>query len=133
MMNITQTLNEYLLSQGLEDITIIYNDLYPEPEGNAVLSRHDPSQAKATEYLDGSSEGVLQISYYARSKSASWCRQTLQEISNILDCVSLDDVTDDDVIYNVSVQTLPNFISLDDKGQSIYTIEINANYIHGGY
>ena len=132
MMNITKTLNEFLLENRIIDVDVIYNDLFMNPEGLEIISRHDPSQAKVKEFIDGSSVGQMQVAYYVRSANPKDCRDILQEISSALDGLRIIDIEDEQYIYDCSVDTLPNFISIDDKNQSVYTIEVSISYTHGG-
>ena len=131
MMNITKTINDYLLENMTLGVDIIYNDLFLNPDGLEIMSRYEPSQAKITEYIDGSSVGSMQIAYFVRSDSANECRNILQAISDKLDNLKLTDSTDEQTEYILSVTTLPNFVSVDDKENVIYTITVNADYKHG--
>lgn len=128
MMNITKTLNEYLLENVLTDYEdIIYNDIFPTEEGECLISRHDPSQAKETEYLDGSAKGSWSIAYYFRSANPEGCRNLLLSIANGLDNIQLIDT--DGTEIEVEAKTLPAFVSVDDKNSAIYTVEITARYL----
>ena len=130
-MNVTKTLNAYLLANGITEVTVIHNDIFPDAASLEIISRHDPSSAKSTEYIDGSSVGSLQISYYVRG-TLKQCREILEKIGSILDNKELTDVEDEATEYKTEATTLPNFVEVDDKNLYIYTAEITANYIHGG-
>lgn len=127
MTNITKTINNYLLDNITTDFDQIFNDLFPTTDGDCLISRHDPSSARETEYIDGSAVGNVMISYYMRSDSAESCRSVLTSIVDGLDGLNLDD-TDDGINLNLTVQTLPQFVSVDDKENVIYTITVSVKY-----
>lgn len=127
MIHITKVLNDYILQNILNDSGIeeIFNDVFPIPEGECLISRHDPSNAKVKEYIDGSTTGVYQIAYYMRSKNPLVCRTVLNAILNGINGKS---ISNENSVIDLDCQTLPNFISVDDKNQTIYTIEVNASF-----
>lgn len=127
MTNITKTINDYLVNESVVDFDQIFNDIFPTEDGDSLISRHDPSSARETEYIDGSAVGNLVVSYYVRSRSASKCRTVLTSIVEALDGLCLEDY-DDDITLNLTVQTLPQFISVDDKNNAIYTVTVSVKY-----
>lgn len=127
MTDILQTLNNYILDNVLtgSGIDTIYLDQFPAPEGDFLISRHDPSTAKTKEFIDGSSTGTLQIAYYMRSADPVICRTVLNEIIKQIDGKTLKTA---DAVFQVASQTLPSFVAVDEKENSIYTAEISAEY-----
>ena len=123
MTNITKAINGYI--GDVLDTGVIYNDEFPTPESEGVISRHDPSTAKSKTYIDGSEEGTLNIAYWARYKNAAKARETLNDIINAIDNEKIE--TDEETIYT-EAQTLPQFVSTDDKGYTLYTASITAEY-----
>lgn len=126
MQNTAYEVNTWLSSQ-LPDLPAVYNDVFPTPEGDAIVCRHDPSQAVERRFCDRSRYVKEQFSYHARSKNAANCRKYLDDIIEKLDTQELIRVSD-----SVSVQceavTLPQFVQTDDKNNTVYTAVIQVEY-----
>lgn len=129
-MNIAEILNHYILTEVLEEVDIIYNDVFPKDDGNCIISRHDPSTARETEFIDGSVIGSQQISYYVRSEDAAYCRNILNSIIDRIENVSCK--AEDGTEIRFAGVTLPTFVSVDDKNQTVYTATIKADYERPG-
>lgn len=126
MIHITEILNNFILENVITDFEIIYNDVFPEDKCDCLISRYEPSEAKETEYIDGSAVGSVQIGYLLRSSDASKCRKVLNEIIERIDNISCK--TEEGLEIRFSAVTLPNFISIDEKQQVIYSATIKAEY-----
>lgn len=129
-MNITDILNHFLLNEVLKEIDIIYNDVFPNDEGNCIISRYDPSTAREKEFIDGSAVGSQQISYFVRSKDAAYCRNILSLITDKVENLSCNN--EDGVEIRFQSLTLATFVSTDDKDQVIYTATVKADYNRPG-
>ena len=129
MQYIVKAINSYLKEKDSEEeaFTTIYNDLFPDESFEGLISRHEAGQANVRTYIDGSSEGSVSVSYYARYSDAAECREILTKIINILDDAEIVS-EDDSLTVSVSAVNTPQFISTDDKGFSIYMITINADF-----
>lgn len=126
MVNVAKSINAFLAEKiALENIV---NDEFFDDSSEGVISRHEPSTAKEKSFVDGSSEGVVNISYYARYKNAETARKTLTDILNAVDNVEIED-TQDRITITTEAETLPQFISTDEKGFSLYCANIRAEYI----
>lgn len=125
MTNLAKTLNKEIKAniEGLK----IYNDLFPKPEVEGVISIHDPTARKNIEFIDGTSEYQLNISYTARYKDAKQCREVLTSILDLLDNKKLID-NEDGLIIKINAVSNAQFIGTDDKLNSIYTCSFNATY-----
>ena len=124
MMNIAEILNNHLL-ESLEDVDVIYNDVFPTDEDECVISRYSPSQATEKRYIDGSAVGNVPLSYFMRSSDAEKCRKVLGEIINLTDGLEM---ISDGIEVRFEAVTLPNFVSIDDKNNAVYTCDIVARY-----
>ena len=129
MLQITETVNNYLKAQ-ITGLPAIYNDLFPEELGDLIVSRHDPSQSAAREFGDGTRYVQAQFSYYARCAKAGNAREWLDKITKELENEQLVRQTDS-VSFQSEVTTLPQFVEVDDKGQTIYMMSVRINYIDG--
>lgn len=127
MLNSSQLLNDYLAEQ-IEDLPTVYNDLFPEANGDSVICRYDPSQAVEKRFCDGSRNVKQQFSYYARSTDATKARKYLDEIINVLDTKDLIRVSDNFLVQCEAI-TLPQFISVDDNNNTIYTATVEIEYV----
>lgn len=123
MTDITKAVNAFI-NERLE-IGQILNDEFFNAESEGVISRHDPSSAKTRAYIDGTEDGTLNIGYWARYKDAAKARKTLNDIINAVDNQTIDK---DGMSISVEAVTLPQFVSTDEKGYTLYTAQIAAEY-----
>ena len=124
-MNIAEILNGYLLENVLEEGCVIYNDVFPDSEGDCIISRHSPSQATEKVYIDGTAVGNVSLSYFMRSRDAGKCRNVLGGIISVTDGLRM---TADGIEVKFEAVTVPNFVSVDDKNNAVYTCDITARY-----
>ncbi|MCQ2598320.1 MAG: hypothetical protein MJ181_10800 [Treponema sp.] len=130
-MNITEILNNYLLEHSLKDkVEFIFNDLFPFDDGDCLISRIEPSSAQETSFIDGSCVGSVTLAYYMRSQNAEVCRNILNAICDEVDNLALTDGNETEVRFES--QTLPSFVSEDEKGLVIYSSVIVAKYNRKG-
>lgn len=125
MTNIIKTINTYIKS-NIEGVTL-YNDLFPKPESLGVVSIHDPAARIVEEYIDGSADYQLNVSFTARYSNAKTCRETLTNILELLDGARIQD-TDDDFLLKINTVANVQFVGIDDKNNSIYSASINVAY-----
>jgi len=125
MTNILKTINSYIKA-NINGLTI-YNDLFPNDTTEGLISIHDPATRKVAEYIDGSTECQINVSYTARYANAATARSKLDAILNLLDRRKLTDTTDG---LELKLNTVANvqFIGTDDKNNSIYTCSLNVEY-----
>lgn len=130
-MNITEILNNYLLEHSLKDkVEFIYNDLFPFEDGDCLISRIEPSSAQETSFIDGSCVGSVTLAYYMRSQNAEVCRNILNSICDEADNLALTDGNGTEIRFES--QTLPSFVSEDEKSLVIYSSVIIARYNRKG-
>lgn len=125
MTNIAKTVDTYIKS-NIADL-VMFNDLFPNADTEGVISVHDPSARKVLDFIDGSAEYQLNISFTARYEDAKKARETLNAILDLLDNKKLNDELDGFTIktrVNANVQ----FIGTDDKNNSLYTCSISCEY-----
>lgn len=131
MVNTTKILNDFLIENGVVSFDTIFNDVFPEDQGECLISRYDPSRANETEFIDGSAIGYVALSYYCRSNDAEKCRKELNAICGMVDNLRLFDTTDG-TEYRFKAVSLPSFVSVDDKEQTIYVCDIAADFDRKG-
>lgn len=126
MQNIAKTINKYI-TQNVDDLLIIYNDQFPSDVQEGIISIHDPATRKVADYIDGSAEYFLNISYSARYENSLTARTKLDSILTLLDGLKLVDVADN---LELKISTVANvqFIGTDDKNNSIYTCSVSVTY-----
>lgn len=131
MVNLTRLLNEYLLENDVVEYETIFNDVFPDDQGDALISRYDPSRANEKEFIDGSAVGNVSLAYMCRSDDAEKCRRDLNAIINAVDGLSCTDSTNG-TVYNFKAVTLPSFVTVDEKNQSVYSCDISVDYNRKG-
>ncbi|MBO6300843.1 MAG: hypothetical protein J6N15_00200 [Ruminiclostridium sp.] len=124
MTLITRAVNGYI--EGRLGLPQIVNDMFIDDTSEGIVSRHDPSTARETDYIDGSAEGVLNIAYWARYKDAAACRRTLDMLIDCVDGVELEDGGGSTM--RVTAVTLPQYVETDDKNMTTYTASIRVEY-----
>lgn len=129
MLQIAELVNTYLTNE-ITGLPAIYNDLFPTELGNLIMSRHDPSQSAVRDFGDGTRYVEANFAYYARSKNAGNARAWLEEITAELENEQLVRQSDG-VSFQTAVTTLPQFVEVDDKGQSIYMMSVVVSYLDG--
>lgn len=129
MLNIANCVNTWLTSQ-ITGLPTIYNDIFPVETGDLIISRHDPSQSASREFGDGTRMVDAALAYYARCSKAEDARKWLEEILNKLDNQQLIRAADN-VSFQAEGVSLPQFVEVDDKGQSIYMMAVIISYVDG--
>ena len=127
MIGIAQLVNTWLKNELGGTIPDIYNDIFPDTDGDCVVCRHDPSQAAERRFNDGSRAGTVNFSYHARSEDAKKCRKFLSAIIDTLDTQTIIDVADDAYV-ECEALTLPQFVTVDDKNNTYYTASVSVEY-----
>ncbi len=130
MIHLATTINEWV-EQKL-NLPKIYNDILPEIEKDGICLRHDPSPAVDRRFIDGTRLLKWDLTYFVKCKKAEKARALLYEITNALDGAEInayDKDINDYVIVTAEAQTLPQFVSKDDKGYTLYTASISCTYI----
>ena len=129
MLNIANYVNSWLKTQivGLPDI---YNDAFPDKDGDLIIARHEASQSSARDFGDGTRLVEASYSYYARCANAQDCRRHLEAILATLENAQLIRPSDD-VSFQCEGVSLPQFIETDDKGQTIYMMSVIITYLDG--
>lgn len=126
MVNLLKTITKYI-TQNIEDVNKIYNDMFPDDSSEGIIAIHDPSPRKVMEFIDGSCVYQLNISYTARYKNSLSARSKLDSVLNLLDGQKLSDSTDK---LTLKIKTVSNvqFVGTDDKNKSIYTCSVLVEY-----
>ena len=106
----------------------IENDVISTPDGDAACLRYDPAPAAERRYITGERLLKWNLTYYIRSASRTTARGYAYDITAKLDGKTItDSVSGLDV--DVEAGTLPQFIGVDDKGNSTYSAAITCTYL----
>jgi hypothetical protein len=124
-VNIVKETNDFLLTK-ITPFSDIFTDAFL-PGSDGLICRHDPSTAKVTQYIDGTSSGLQNISYYAKSKNGRIAREQLDEIINALDLQHYE--ISDGIFITVEVLTNPMFVQKYETGEYVYTCSLKIEFI----
>ena len=106
----------------------IYNDVLPDTESNAICLRYDPAPAAERRYTDGTRLLKWNLTYYVRNKNRTNARALADVITATLDGAHIYDATSK-LTIDTEAQTLPQFISVDEKNNTIYSAAIVCTYL----
>lgn len=92
----------------------------------SIMIRGDPSSATVTEFVDGSTTGSQQVTFYARSANPATAKNALDIIYSKFNQpeISLTGV----LCIRVNPVSLPAFVSKEDSGESIYSMTVNVDF-----
>lgn len=125
-MNITSDVKTWIMAQLT---TQLYATMTTDNFGKAVealMIRGDPSSAVVTEFVDGSSTGSQQVTFYARSANPATAKNALDLIYKKF---NQPEITLTDVLcIRVNPVSLPAFVSKEDSGESIYSMTVNVEF-----
>lgn len=127
VLNVADVVNNWVESKLPLPFTI-YNDVIPDAADNAACLRYDPAPAAERRYIDGSRMLKWNLTYYIRNKNRSSAREYANRITGMLDGVEIHDEESGVDIYTESA-TLPQFISVDEKNNTIYSAAIVCTYM----
>ena len=126
-LNVANIVNAWVEAKlGLQ--FAIYNDIIPDTANDAACLRYDPAPAAEERYIDGSRLVQWNLAYYVRNKNRTTARQYADEITAALDGVQIYDQTSG-ITVNVEAQTLPQFVTVDEKNNTVYSAAIVAKYL----
>lgn len=126
-LNVANIINTWVETELSLPFTI-YNDVMPDSTGDAACLRHDPAPAAERRYTDGTRLLKWNLTYYVRNKNRTKAREYADRITAKLDGVEITDQASGAKI-ECEAQTLPQFISLDDKNNTIYSAAIVCTYL----
>lgn len=126
-LNVANIVNAYVEAKLGLGFTI-YNDIIPDTDNNAACLRYDPAPAAEDRYIDGTRLVQWNLAYYVRNKNRTTARQYADEITAALDGVQIYDQTSG-ITVNVEAQTLPQFVTVDEKNNTVYSAAIVARYL----
>lgn len=127
VLNVADVVNNWVESKLPLPFTI-YNDVIPDAADNAACLRYDPAPAAERRYIDGSRMLKWNLTYYIRNKNRSSAREYANRITGMLDGVEIHDEESGVDIYTEAA-TLPQFISVDEKNNTIYSAAIVCTYM----
>lgn len=129
MINIISEINKYLTSK-ITPYSTIYQNAFTLQGTEEIICRQEPSEAVETRYLDGKRSGIVNFSYYAKSKDQKKAREQLDIIVNTLDLAGITEITGG-LFISIEAVTLPAYVSKTDTGEHIFSISFKMNYIGG--
>lgn len=105
----------------------IQNDVMAET-GDAVCLRYDPAPAAERRYNDGSRLLKWNLTYYVRNKNRATARSLADDLTAALDGAEITDRASG-IKIDCEAQTLPQFISTDEKNNTVYSAAITCTYL----
>jgi hypothetical protein len=126
-LNVASIVNAWVENE-LDLKFTIYNDVIPDTAKDAACLRYDPAPAAERRYTDGTRLLRWNLTYYIRNSDRTKARNYADEITALLDGAVITDATSG-VDINCEAATLPQFISIDDKNNSIYSAAIVCTYL----
>lgn len=126
-LNVANIVNDWI-EKKLNLPFTIYNDVIPDTSDNAACLRYDPAPAAERRYTDGTRLLKWNLTYYVRNKNRTTAREYADVITAALDGVEIHDETSG-VNVQIEAATLPQFISVDEKYNTIYSAAIVATYL----
>lgn len=125
-LNVANIINEWIETRLNLPFTI-QNDVIATPNGDAACLRHDPAPAAERRYTDGSRLVKWNLTYYIRSSDRTKARRYAYELTDALDGVTIP--TQQGVNIDVEAATLPQFINVDEKNNTLYSAAIVCTYL----
>ena len=126
-LNVANIVNEWV-EEVLDLPFTISNDVIPDTADNAACLRYDPAPAAERRYTDGTRLLKWNLTYYVRNKDRSKARDYAGQITAALDGAEIPDEASG-VLIETEAATLPQFISIDEKNNTIYSAAIVCTYL----
>ena len=126
-LNVSNIVNDWV-EKKLNLPFTIYNDVIPDTSNNAACLRYDPAPAAERRYADGTRLLKWNLTYYVRNKDRTKARNYADEIAAQLDGAEIHDPASG-VCIQIEAATLPQFISMDEKNNTIYSAAIVCTYL----
>ena len=126
-LNVSNIVNDWV-EKKLNLPFTIYNDVIPDTSDNAACLRYDPAPAAERRYTDGTRLLKWNLTYYVRNKDRTKARNYADEIAAQLDGAEIHDPASG-VCIQIEAATLPQFISMDEKNNTIYSAAIVCTYL----
>lgn len=127
MLNVSEIINAWV-EDKLGLTATIYNDVIPDTANDAACLRYDPAQAAEERYIDGSRLLKWSLAYYVRNTNRSNARSLAGNLTEALDGAQITDPVSG-ITVSVEAQTLPQFITVDEKNNTVYSAAIVATYL----
>lgn len=126
-LNVSNIVNDWV-EKKLNLPFTIYNDVIPDTNDNAACLRYDPAPAAERRYNDGTRLIKWNLTYYIRNKDRTKAREYADKITAQLDGAEIHDPASG-VCIQIEAATLPQFISIDEKNNTIYSAAIVCTYL----
>ncbi len=125
-LNVANVVNAW--AENELSLAQIFNDVMPDTTDDAICLRYDPAPAAERRYTDGSRLLKWNLTYYVRNSSRTEARNIADQLTATLDGAHIYDSTSG-ITLEVEAQTLPQFISTDEKNNTIYSAAIVVTYL----
>lgn len=126
-LNVANIVNAWV-EEKLDLPFTINNDVIPDTKDNAACLRYDPAPAAERRYTDGTRLLKWNLTYYIRNKDRSKAREYASLITAALDGAEIPDEASG-VVIETEAATLPQFITTDEKNNTIYSAAIVCTYL----
>ena len=126
-LNVSNIINAWVENE-LHLTATIYNDVIPDNANDAICLRYDPAPAAERRYQDGTRLLKWNLAYYVRNKKRENAFKLAGDITAKLDGAEITDATSG-LTVQVEAQTLPQYIAVDEKNNTVYSASIVATYL----
>ena len=126
-LNVANIVNAWV-EEKLDLPFTINNDVIPDTKDNAACLRYEPAPAAERRYQDGTRLLKWNLTYYIRNKDRSKAREYASLITAALDGAEIPDEASG-VVIETEAATLPQFITTDEKNNTIYSAAIVCTYL----
>ena len=126
-LNVANIVNAWV-EEKLDLPFTINNDVIPDTKDNAACLRYDPAPAAERRYQDGTRLLKWNLTYYIRNSNRSKAREYASLITAALDGAEIPDEASG-VVIETEAATLPQFITTDEKNNTIYSAAIVCTYL----
>ena len=95
-------------------------------EEEALMIRGDPSTAVVTQFIDGSTTGEQQVTFYARSMNNATAKDALYSIWGIFNQPKI--TLTDAVCIRAAPVTMPAFVNEEENGAVNYSMTVSVEF-----
>jgi hypothetical protein len=128
MHTVIKDVNDYVKSKLTLYATSFFT-VFPNSSTEEIIIRKDPSNAKEVRYLDGSRNGVVNFSYYTKSKSQQTAEEQLYKIEQVLDLAELTEIARG-CFVKIDIVNSSVFVDKTEINEYIFTSSFRLEYFN---
>jgi len=127
MLNIISEVNKYLLTKITPYCAVISQNAWTGISED-IICRTDPGSSDFL-YFDGARKGILNFSYYCKSKNQVTARNQLETIIATLDLQNIE-ITTGLLCDSLQAVTVPVYVQKTETGEHIFTASFRLEYLN---